>query len=89
MCAGDNGIGASVIKTTDGGDNWTVLQIHEPALIFSSIASTSEEVAVANGIGLMGSGGTQYSTGTLRSCGLVASPVRDMLIADVLVRLIF
>lgn len=62
IAGGDNGIGASVIKTTDGGVTWDILPIHQPALMFTSLAAIDETSVVANGIGLVGFGGTQYST---------------------------
>ena len=61
IAGGDNGIGASVIKTTDGGVTWDVLPIHQPALMFTSLAGLDETSLIANGIGLVGFGGTQFS----------------------------
>jgi hypothetical protein len=63
IAGGDNGIGASIVKTTDGGNTWNTLAIHQPALLFNSIAAADEEHLIANGIGLVGFGGTQYTKG--------------------------
>src|SRR4051794_38388791 len=58
---GDNGVGANVLKTADGGKTFTNVPIHEPALMLMAVSASSPTSAAVSGLGLLG-GGSQYTT---------------------------
>jgi photosystem II stability/assembly factor-like uncharacterized protein len=60
IAGGDNGVGANVLKTTDGGKTFTSMQT-KFAMMFLAITASSADDAVVAGLGLL-SGGNQYTT---------------------------
>jgi hypothetical protein len=55
---GDNGVGANVMQSTDGGKTWNSVPI-EPTLMLLAIDAGSATHAVVSGLGLL-EGGSQY-----------------------------
>jgi len=53
VAGGDNGVGANVLKTTDGGQNWASLPI-APAMMLMAGGAHSESSAIVSGLGLLG-----------------------------------
>ena len=60
IAGGDNGVGANSLRSTDGGNTWTSLQI-SPAMMLLAVSTASAESAAITGIGLL-AGANQYTT---------------------------
>lgn len=63
IAGGDNGVGADVLVTADGGQTFTNVPLHEPALMLLAVSAQSKTSAVIAGLGLLG-GGSQYLNGS-------------------------